>query len=65
MSDEPPHLRIVSRTDDPELDMRGLRMWAIETAAMVVTPGPRWHEKVLAAAERFVGYVLEGARNDG
>lgn len=64
MSDEPPKLHLINTDGDPDLDMRGLRMWALETAAMVVTPGPRWDEKVLRTAQRFLDYVLVGERKE-
>lgn len=64
MSDEPPHLRIVSSNDNPEYDMPSLRMWAVETAAMIVAPGPRAWERVKAMSEKLVGYVLYGERNE-
>jgi hypothetical protein len=64
MSDERPPLRIIDTGGDPDLDMRGLRMWAVETAVMIVSPGKNAFERVQATAERLVNYVVRGVRND-
>ena len=64
MSDEPPHLQLIVTDGDPDLDMRGLRMWAVETAVMIVSPGPKALDRVKALSERLVHYVLYGERDE-